>query len=78
MTTETKTVKPTLKQRVYRQFGKPTGFWGGLAGWMPGPLAVDATRAARLRTLGYQVFTQQIPADITPQNRLLLGEPRGG
>ena len=29
---ETKTVRPTLKQRVYRQFGKPTGFWGGLAG----------------------------------------------
>ncbi len=51
---------------------------GGLAGWMPGPLAVDATRVARLGTLGYQVFTQQIPSDITPQNRLLLGEPRGG
>ncbi|HSH70540.1 MAG TPA: methyltransferase, partial [Deferrisomatales bacterium] len=51
---------------------------GGLAGWMPGPLAVDATRAARLGTLGYRVFTQQIPADITPQNRLLLGEPGGG
>jgi len=31
-TDETKTAKPTLKQRVYRQFGKPTGFWGGLAG----------------------------------------------
>ncbi len=28
-TDETKTVKPTFKQRVYRQFGKPTGFWGG-------------------------------------------------
>ena len=50
---------------------------GGLAGWMPGPLAVDSTRAARLRTLGYRVFTQQIPADITPQNRLLLAEIGG-
>lgn len=48
---------------------------GGLEGWMDGPLALDVTRAARLRSQGYRVFTQQIPADITPQNRLLLAEP---
>jgi SAM-dependent methyltransferase len=48
---------------------------GGLEGWLDGPLALDATRAARLRAQGYRVFTQQIPADITPQNRLLLAEP---
>lgn len=48
---------------------------GGLEGWLDGPLALDVTRAARLRSQGYRVFTQQIPADITPQNRLLLGEP---
>lgn len=48
---------------------------GGLEGWMDGPLAVDATRAAWLRAQGYRVFTQTIPGDITPKNRLLLAEP---
>jgi len=48
---------------------------GGLDGWMDGPLAVDATRVARLRAEGYRVTTQLIPAEITPQNRLLLAEP---
>jgi SAM-dependent methyltransferase len=48
---------------------------GGLEGWLDGPLALDVTRAARLRAQGYRVFTQQIPADITPKNRLLLAEP---
>jgi Methyltransferase domain len=48
---------------------------GGLQGWMDGPLAVDATRVARLRAAGYQVTTQTIPADITVKNRLLLAEP---
>ena len=51
---------------------------GGLQGWMDGPLAVDATRAARLRAAGYRVHTQAIPAEITPKNRLLLGEPGVG
>lgn len=51
---------------------------GGLKGWLDGPLAVDVTRAARLRAAGYRVFTQQIPGDITPKNRLLLGEPPPG
>jgi SAM-dependent methyltransferase len=48
---------------------------GGLEGWLDGPLAMDATRAARLRFQGYRVFTQVIPGDITPKNRLLMGEP---
>lgn len=48
---------------------------GGLEGWLDGPLAMDAVRVARLRSLGYRVFTQEIPCDITPKNRLLLAEP---
>ncbi len=48
---------------------------GSLAGWMDGPLAVDATRVARLREAGFRVQTAQIPEDITPKNRLLLGWP---
>lgn len=48
---------------------------GGLDGWLDGPLAMDVTRAARLRSHGYRVYTQTIPAEITPKNRLLLAEP---
>lgn len=48
---------------------------GGLEGWLDGPLAIDATRVARLRFQGYRVFTQVIPGDITSKNRLLLAEP---
>ena len=48
---------------------------GGLTGWMDGGLAIDAVRALRLRDRGYRVWTQTIPAVITPKNRLLLGEP---
>ncbi len=48
---------------------------GGLEGWLDGPLALDATRAARLRAQNYRVFTQTIPGDITPKNRLLMAEP---
>jgi len=48
---------------------------GSLLGWMDGPMAVDATRVARLRQAGYRVWTQTIPGDITPKNRLLLAEP---
>lgn len=48
---------------------------GGLEGWLDGPLAIDSTRVARLRFQGYRVFTQLIPGDITPKNRLLLAEP---
>lgn len=46
---------------------------GGLEGWLDGPLAIDATRVARLREAGYQVRTMRIPEEITPKNRLLLG-----
>jgi hypothetical protein len=49
---------------------------GGLQGWLDGPLAVDVVRALRLRSHGYQVYTQYIPIEITPKNRLLLAEPR--
>ncbi|MEO5821396.1 MAG: methyltransferase [Vicinamibacteraceae bacterium] len=48
---------------------------GDLAGWMPADLAIDATRAARLRHEGYRVWTKTIPAEVTPRNRLLIGVP---
>ena len=48
---------------------------GGLTGWLNGPLAVDVVRASNLRALGWQVWTQTIPAAITPHNRLLVAEP---
>ena len=48
---------------------------GGVDGWMDAPLAIDVTRAARLRACGYTVHTQLIPEAITPKNRLLLAEP---
>jgi hypothetical protein len=50
---------------------------GGLTGFLSIPLAVDATRVARLRAAGYDVFTQTIPAQITPENRLILAVPAG-
>jgi hypothetical protein len=49
---------------------------GSLSGWLDKSLAVDVRRAMRLEQHGYQVWTQTIPAAITPKNRLLLGEPR--
>ncbi|MBS2019800.1 MAG: methyltransferase [Deltaproteobacteria bacterium] len=48
---------------------------GGIDGWVDGPLAIDLTRAARLRAEGYKVHTQLVPETITPKNRLLLAEP---
>jgi hypothetical protein len=48
---------------------------GGLAGWLDPALAIDVTRACRLRAAGYFVHTQTIPAQITPKNRLLLAAP---
>jgi hypothetical protein len=48
---------------------------GPLSGWMDRSLAVDVMRAVRLQQRGYRVWTQTIPASITPKNRLLLGEP---
>ncbi len=44
----------------------------GLTGWMPGPLAVDVTRAMKLRERGWHVWTQTIPEEVTPKNRLLI------
>lgn len=54
------------------------GDLGGLEGWMEGTLAMDAARVSRLRGQGYRVFTQTIPGEITPKNRLLLAEPGAG
>jgi Methyltransferase domain len=47
---------------------------GGLGGWLDSALAIDVTRAARLRGHGYRVHTQTISAAVTPKNRLLLAE----
>jgi hypothetical protein len=49
---------------------------GELDGWIDSPVAVDVMRAVRLRQEGYRIWTQSIPADITPKNRLLLGAPQ--
>lgn len=49
---------------------------GGLTGWVDSALAIDVTRALRLEQRGYRVWTQTIPAEITPKNRLLLAEPQ--
>jgi hypothetical protein len=48
---------------------------GDLAGWVDGPLAVDVVRALRLKEQGYRIRTQLIAREITPKNRLLIGEP---
>jgi hypothetical protein len=48
---------------------------GRLGGWLDAPLAIDVRRAMRLEQAGYRVWTQTIPAEITPKNRLLLGAP---
>ena len=48
---------------------------GELTGWLDAALAIDVTRAARLRARGYRVWTQTIPSGITPKNRLLLASP---
>jgi hypothetical protein len=50
---------------------------GGVDGWVDAALAIDVTRAARLRAAGYVVHAQRIPEEITEKNRLLLGVPRG-
>jgi hypothetical protein len=50
---------------------------GALSGWMDDALAIDVVRARRLASEGYHIWTQRIPQDITPQNRLLIGAPAG-
>ena len=52
-----------------------SGDTGELSGWVDGPEAIDIMRAMRLKQQGYRIWTQAIPADITPKNRLLLGAP---
>ena len=47
---------------------------GGLGGWLDGPLAVDVSRAVSLTLKGYRIYTQHIPQEITPMNRLLMAE----
>jgi hypothetical protein len=47
-----------------------------LRGWLDGPMAIDAMRAARMVSAGYDVRTQTISASITPKNRLLIAVPR--
>jgi len=49
----------------------------GLEGWMEKTLAVDTARAVNLKSMGYKIVTQNIPDDITPKNRLLMGEYLG-
>jgi hypothetical protein len=48
---------------------------GGLSGWVDDALAIDVVRARGLASQGYQIWTQRIPPDITPRNRLLIGAP---
>jgi methyltransferase family protein len=48
---------------------------GALTGWVEAPLAIDIRRAQRLEQRGYRVWTQAIPAGVTPKNRLLMGAP---
>jgi Methyltransferase domain len=48
---------------------------GGVDGWVDTSLAIDLTRAARLRAHQYAVHTQLIPSSITAKNRLLIGSP---
>jgi hypothetical protein len=48
---------------------------GELSGWVDRSVAIDILRALRLEQQGYRIWTQTIPASITPKNRLLLGAP---
>jgi len=48
---------------------------GAIAGWVDGPIAIDIVRAMGLARQGYRVWTQTIPPEITPKNRLLIGCP---
>jgi SAM-dependent methyltransferase len=54
------------------------GEQGGLTGWVDGATAIDIVRATRLAQRGYRIWTQTIPEEITPKNRLLIGEPAAG
>ena len=52
-----------------------SGDAGGLSGWVDASVAIDIVRATRLTQQGYRIWTQSIPAHVTPKNRLLLGAP---
>jgi hypothetical protein len=54
------------------------GKTSALSGWIDGPTAIDVRRALRLEQRGYRIWTQSIPAEITPKNRLLMGAPEAG
>jgi hypothetical protein len=49
---------------------------GPLSGWVDATLAIDLRRALRLEQQDYRVWTQTIPAAVTPKNRVLLAAPR--
>jgi hypothetical protein len=51
------------------------GASGALDGWMDTALAIDVQRVLALQRRGYTVWTQTIPASVTPKNRLLIGRP---
>jgi hypothetical protein len=48
---------------------------GALSGWVDRAVAIDVMRAVRLEQRGYRIWTQSIPAAVTPKNRLLLAAP---
>src|SRR5262249_40914018 len=50
---------------------------GALSGWWDKALAIDVGRARRVAAQGYHIWTQRIPQDIPPKNRLLIGAPAG-
>src|SRR2546423_1635087 len=47
-----------------------------LSGWLEPAVAIDVVRALRLRGRGYRIWTQTIPTEITPKNRVLIAAPR--
>ena len=47
-----------------------------LQAWLEPALAIDVERALKLEAAGYRVCAVAIPEEITPKNRLLLGDPR--
>jgi hypothetical protein len=51
---------------------------GPLTGWVDGPVAIDVRRVMRLEQQGYRVWTQTIPEEITPKNRLLIATCTSG
>lgn len=50
---------------------------GPLTGWMDEALAIDTLRAVQLAQAGYAVTTTEIPREITPKHRVLIGVPVG-